>query len=261
MNDQTKAIDPLESAKYMLERADKHIAEFKREAEAFRDSKPTKTVHDVDPETSWRITKVRLTKSLPATMPGILFDALGNLRSCLDQIGYATAKAADPAFGRWAQFPFGTDFNNAKSLKGGSSKHIPETIFDLMLSFGPYETGNRTLWAINKLCNTKKHRSIINAWVRPSGIHIDKIRSSGKWTAPGQPRWDPERQEIEVLRSEPGAQFHEWKVRITLYVGFSDVAGLEGAPVIETLIEMRDVVGRILTAVEAEAIRLGLFKQ
>jgi len=97
--------------------------------------------------------------------------------------------------------------------------------------------------------------------VQSSRIRYETIRSTaGHWATPGELRWDGDKQEIEVFRSAPDADV-EFKAKVTLYVGFADIEGLEGRPVLETLFEMKGIVQSILVAVEAEAIRLGLFKQ
>jgi len=56
--------DPLHSAKYTLEHAIRRIAEFEREAFAFRDSKPCVSLEEIDPETLERIKKVKLVKPI-----------------------------------------------------------------------------------------------------------------------------------------------------------------------------------------------------
>src|SRR5687768_12500707 len=104
--------DPLHSAKYVLEHANRRIAEFEREAGMFYDSEPYANLIEADGDTGYCILKVKLVKPLPAALPGIVFDALSNLRACLDQIGFATAKVANPAFGKHAHFPFGNSEAN-----------------------------------------------------------------------------------------------------------------------------------------------------
>ena len=147
---------------------------------------------------------------------------------------------------------------DAESLRRHACKHLPEAIFDLMVSFRPYEDGDRALWAINKITNTKKHQIIVPVCVQSGGTTFNG-RVSGGWSS-GHGGWDSAKQEIEISRLGPGANV-DLKVRVTPYIAFSDVAGIDGAPVVPTLKLMWDKVQAILSGVEAEAYRLGVFQQ
>jgi hypothetical protein len=251
--------DPLHSAKYVLEHANRRISEFEREVTLFLDSEPYARVIEDDPYTGGQVAKVKLVKPLPAALPGIVFDALNNMRACLDQIGFATSKAADSNFGKHAHFPFGDSEANSLGHYGGGSKQIPKQIFDVMVAFRPYETGDKTLWAINKLCNTKKHEIIVPVCVASGAkTTYNNIRIRGAGIEIG-PMWDSTKGEIELARVGAGGSI-EFDVSLTYYIAFTDVIGLGGAPVDRILRTMARKVNDILVAVEAEAFRLGLFK-
>jgi hypothetical protein len=99
--------DRLESSKYSIEHAKRHIRNLEREIAVFIDSKPYTTVVETNADATEDFHKVKLAQPMPDALAGIAFDAINSLRSCLDQAGYAVALAAGNGTSK-ASSPSGT---------------------------------------------------------------------------------------------------------------------------------------------------------
>ncbi|GAB3416230.1 hypothetical protein NX774_10400 [Massilia agilis] len=251
----------LDSAKSMLERAQVHSTTFKDAVMAFLDSDPFVQVNELDPESNEWVTKLKLVKAAPNDLNHIAADALVNMRSALDQAGYAVATAAGGK-GRDTYFPFGDNEAEVRSRDRSGSKEIPKQIFDLMVSFKPYRGGDDFLWAMNKLCNGNKHR-LLNAMASMSNSYrLSFVGNKGTGSYQLRiPRWDYTKNELELSRISPGkTDDYQIKMDVRTLVAFCEPEIVVGHPAEGVLNLLADKVGTIISAVDAEAIRIGLFK-
>ena len=100
--------DVFYSPRLTLTRADHHIREFNEVLNRFIAERPWTRFIDKDPEFRRDLHKAKLTKEPPEILSCILFDATNNLRAVLDQIGYASAIAANrKSMLKAIKFPFG----------------------------------------------------------------------------------------------------------------------------------------------------------
>lgn len=88
------ALDPFYSPKRRIARAKKHIRDLEGEIKAFLDSKPYARVIEPDAEGTGELHKIKFTKALSECLSDTAVDAVDNLRSALDQAGYAVAVAS-----------------------------------------------------------------------------------------------------------------------------------------------------------------------
>jgi hypothetical protein len=250
--------DPFRSSRYSLDRAKGHIQHLKTERDAWFRSNPYAKIIEPNAEGTEDIHKVRLTQPMPVAIPGIAVDALNNLRSALDQAGYAVAIAASTT-GKKAHFPFGKTLTEVQSRITGTSKHIPKEIFDVMVAFQPYEGGNAPLWAVNELCNTNKHEDVVPAlFAAGTGFVQDEASFGAVISYRWPPQWDSAKQEMEICRISHGATV-KYHLTIQPLIVFSKIKGIGRAPVVGLLTTMLREVDRVVVAIEAESRRIGLF--
>src|ERR1700720_3862881 len=133
--------DPLHDSRYSVEHAKRRIRELEGEITVFNKTNPCARVLERDPNTTEYVHKINLVKPLPVALSGIAFDVVTNLRSALDQAGFAIAVAAGKK-GKDAHFPFGDALAEVQSRAGRRSKDIPKKIFDVMVSAKPHKGGN-----------------------------------------------------------------------------------------------------------------------
>jgi len=239
----------------MLARAEHHIIDFSRQTDAFFTSHPYSEVTERDPNTRKNLHKIKFTERLPVMLNGIASDAILNMRAALDQAGYIAAGSK----GRDTHFPFGDTPAEVKSRQAGGSRDIPDAIFTVMESFQPYFRPDDLLWCLNKLSNANKHRLIVpTAIVAPSGRITGKFKHSGKF-ALLSPKWDRAKNEILFAQSS-GDTEGEADVNLQFFIAFGEVEFVARHPATGVLNTMANKVKDVLTAVEAEGRRTGLFK-
>ncbi len=244
--------DPFHSSKYKLMWAKNHIRDLERRINEFYKSEPCGIVVETDPNTSEEVYKVKLIKPMPADLEGITGDAVDNLRSVLDQAGYAVSIGTR----KKTAFPFADSEAQLQNVINRSCKDLPKEIVDLMRSFKPYKGGNDLLWALNKICNANKHTVIKPTAVAIGGVIINHLQFRGGLIIPA-PIWDRAKNEMEFCRTKAGENV-EVNLNFTHYIAIHDVEFVDGQPVLTVLNQFARIVESIVMAIEAEAHSLGL---
>jgi hypothetical protein len=248
--------DPFHSSKYSLARAKEHVGDFKRQVGEFIKTEPYTFVVEIDPKTSEEVHKVKLSKPMPAALPGIASEAVYHLRSCLDQLIYAVILLACGKRVRNAYFPIARTQGDFENAVKGRLKEVPKEIADLIRGLKPYEGGNIPLVALNALSNTNKH-----AFIAPTAIVSEGDMSVKGTLCAGAsvptPIWDRTKNDMEIFRQPVGGA-SQVNIKLSYFVAMHDVEFVDGAPAHAVLDKFVNVVEGILIAVEAEARRLGL---
>ncbi len=201
------------------------------------------------------IHKLRFTRGLPDLCVTLASDALHNLRDALDNVAYGLAVAAGKIHPLHTAFPFGgsaADFENNL----GRCKDVPEEIHTVFRAYRPYKGGNDLLWALNKLAVTDKHKLLTIALNSKLGdVHAEGAIHH----IPVNPAWDSAKREIEIFTGFAG-QPVKGKIEIGLFVAFEDVPFVAGEPALKVLDYFVELVGDILSRLDTEGQRLGIFK-
>jgi hypothetical protein len=168
--------DPLDSARSCIQHAQRRIRELAADIQAYEASMPYEEFWETDPVSGDRIHKVSVRKLPSRELGHIAFDAMSNLRAALDQAGYAAAYFANPGSPRKnGNFPFGDSLSDVQSRRTSGnrkSRDIPDSIFEVMVDYKPYKAGNYQLWALNKLCNSNKHQTMVFPFIKPMSVTI-----------------------------------------------------------------------------------------
>jgi hypothetical protein len=250
--------DPFESSRRKLARAEEHFVELQRKITEFTQVDPYTTVIEPHPEKpDHEVHKVKLTTPLPDSIGDITGDLVYNLRSALDNAGYAVAVASGRSSPKNTAFPFaGSVAQMANSLV--RSKDIPEQIQSLFCGFEPYKGGDDLLWALNQICNGDKHKMVI-----PIGTGLvrvgAKVRGRGFFEMPDPHVWDRTKNEMVLITFGPKTEF-KYDFDFRIFVAFNEVQIVDGQPVVRVLHRLGRKVQRILVGIEAESRRLGFVK-
>jgi hypothetical protein len=256
-----------QSPSLTLVRAQHHIRDLETQIHLFTREKPWAYFVDQDTEPGREAHKIRFTKPLPEILPCIVFDAANNLRAVLDQAGYAAALAGGkiiPGKPRArTNFPFADTLSNLDNHidSRGACDDLPTEITAIFREFNPYKGGNDPLWALNQLCNTKKHCSLVPIQIGGGEVFLTGRLSGPGWfseiTGPGHLGWNPEKNEITLMiTSQTGAKA-DITANIYPTVAIGGIETLSGKPAVTVLDGMADIVERVLLATEAECRRLG----
>lgn len=247
--------DPFQSSRESVDWAKNHITNLESQAVAFFNTNPYSRIVEIDPNTAEKVHKVRLVKPLPVALSHIAFDAVNNLRSALDQAGFAAGILAKPGNPKYTNFPFADSAAQLEVVIKGRCKDIPQDVVNIMRGFKPYKGGNDLLWALNQLANTNKHAIVRPVATLVGGVRLVGPGSSIGGVAIGVTPWDSAKNELEFARSNPGGTF-EMNVQVSSHIAICDIEFIGGKPAIAVLNDMASIVESIIMAIEAECRRI-----
>jgi hypothetical protein len=229
----------------------------------FNNLNPYAKVIEPDPQKpDWEIHKIKLVQPFPEAFANIASDVVVNLRSALDNAGYAIAVATGKPDARNTAFPFAKDVANMASSIGRSAD-LPKEIQSLFCGFQPYRGGNDFLWALNELCNGNKHKFLTSmGTIMWRGAVA--VKGFGRpFSMPDPHKWDSANNEMVVVRLGPiQVPDATWNYDFDFFpfVAINEIPVVEGKPVLAVLSQFCLIVNNILTAIEAESRRLGIVK-
>jgi len=246
------------SARLTLARAEHHIKDFDTLVRDFVNDKPWLYFVDNKSELGTDIYKIQFTRQLPEMLPCILFDAVNNLRSVLDQAGYASAIAAKSPRLKAIKFPFSACKDEFANHVAGACKDLPTEIRSLFETFKAYKGGNDILWGLNEIANAKKHFALIPLCIGQgwATIYTDGDGGQGYYTGPDI-GWDASRNEMVLMKSSPSQSKLSVSGHFTFSVAISGIEVLVGRQATHVLNEMRGAVQDVLMRTEGECRRLG----
>ena len=237
--------------------AREHIEALEKASSDFFAPKPY--FHFVEPDRTGLkdVYKVRLTRELPDRIFNLVDQTVGALRAALDRSCYATCKLPHA---RNAYFPIASNASELeRTIRGARCKDIEPEILSFISTPRPYKGGNDLIWSLNQLCNADKHKNI-----EPYGFSgVASEHQHLSWSEPKSVEvewgsyWDSARQELVVITSDRGVDL-QYGIKVMFLIAFKEVEWLSGRPAIPILREMAAEVERTVTAIEIEAIRLGL---
>lgn len=239
--------------------AEEQILELKARSFEFFKSQGHGRFTETDTKTGYTIDKVKLTGPLPAPVIKNAVQIIESLRSALDHAACAVVRGASNK--RNTYFPFADTKRELKGTLASKKNHLPPDIKSLFMEFKPYKRGNPPLWALNKMCNTAKHRTIIEP-----GLHIKDVVFEDTWNVgwpnqvvSTQPVWNRRKNEIIISRTIGKSTVHH-DVEFSLAVAFGKVPVLSGKPALAGLRYLASIVKSIVMATEVEAIRIGVVR-
>jgi len=242
--------DLFTSAKSVFRRANHHITNLKSEINVSTPDKPYSYTVDVESDGTTQKHKFKFSESFSDDIACIMFDAINNLRSCLDQMTHAIARKHRGPSKNFAYFPICRDRVHWANRIKGMKNDLPAEIASLFEYFQPYKGGNDALWAVNYMANIKKHDVL---------IPVDFGRAVLWESSPGNDTiihkvWD--KNEIEF--TTPGTDFgRNREFSFSIVVRDAEEVVNDKSPV--TLLDaMSREVERVLVGTEAECRRIGL---
>lgn len=242
--------DIFSSAKSVLRRANHHIEDLKSEIATFTVGTPYTYIIESDSETGKDAHIVRFNTAFSDDLSCIMFDAINNLRSCLDQMTWAI-QLKHSGSKKTAHFPFANDEANwPNRIKG--LKNLPGEIVTLFEALKAYKGGDNTLFALNYIANTKKHALLIphnfgHATLRLPGAAYYGMRALG---------YLADNNEVVLFLTDSK---HQAQAELTYSIVIRDPEEvIKGKHPVTLLNAISSVVERVLLDTEAECRRIGL---
>lgn len=229
------------------------IRELKQQARDFFASDAHERVCEPDPDGSYFVDKIKFKKRLPGKVTKSAVSAIENLRSALDHAACAVISTA--ADRRNTSFPFGDSKRQFEGHLRSKARYLPDEIKSLIRTFKPYERGNSPLWALNKLCNTHKHRTIIGPGIDVKEVKFVEPSLNDSFLRYHRPVWNRRKNEIVISRTtRNGTSQHD--VDALLGIAFGKVPVFGSFEVLRSLRYLTSMVQSIVLAIEAEARRI-----
>jgi hypothetical protein len=244
-----------------IERADQHIRELEARLKSFVEDDPYEAVEKKEPDTGDRIWVVKVKSDPPPRLSIVLGDAVHNLRSALDHLACAlvTAEAGASAVHRATAFPI-SDTAEKCEASLTNVQAAGKDALDLMRASKAYKGGNDALWALRELDDRDKHHLLITvgAAYQSVGIDMAKFLTNLHPGAPALPpmpvflapldRQFPLENDDELFRipaNAPGGEHHP-DPQFIFQVALGEPDVFEGAPLLETVTNLRDVVAELV---------------
>jgi hypothetical protein len=257
------ATHPFDSPRRTLQRAKHHIRDLKDVIGTFTVEHPWSYVIDSESQAPNDVHKIRFHTPPPASAASILFDAVNNLRASLDQIGYSAAIASGKIDPKGTNFPFGKHADGVEEVFKKNRAHLtlsPE-IMDLFRSAEPYKGGSgQLLWAINKLCNTKKHCNLVPTMVTGATFIARPPTGAPAGTGLAGSNWMPNELEL-ILMVVPAEDDPDLSGSFSFTVSVDSVDFIRDKPIVVVLEGAAAMVADLLVSAEAICQRLGFFSR
>ncbi|MGC1184399.1 MAG: hypothetical protein WBA31_04500 [Candidatus Dormiibacterota bacterium] len=256
-----------------VEPAKKHVNDLESEVHAFLATNPYKVGTKHDPDTRKPLHYLASVKDTPIEAATLTGDAIQNLRSALDHLVHHLVQVGTGRPGPFyhSEFPI---FDSATGYKAGKGRKVqgasPEAVTAID-ALNPYKGGNDTLWQLHKLNLVDKHRFLITV-----GSNFRSVDLGGfgfRRLLASLPPDSPMREGLaETLRTKPPQAFFspgdrmfplkagdvlfeglpdnepDEHLQFRFEVAFGEPQVLEGEPLLETLHQMADLVGNVVSA-------------
>ena len=238
-----------EGPKLKIERAERHIADFRTAFKSFAETNVIKGITYSDIETR----KLKILFPPFGAQPTInqmrltAADVLSNLRAALDQ---AVCRAIPPGKSpKGTYFPHGLNQQGFKVALREKCEKVPDTVRDAVTRLEPYYGGHGALIrALHDLNVIDKHTDLITVQLAVAAIHgtvrqipVPSARHSGEHIA--------ERGPIQVDE--------QYDIEVTCLITFAEVEAVKGQPVTEVLLKLVYLVKEAVATIE-RASRLSI---
>jgi hypothetical protein len=248
--------NPFDGARQRLARAKTHIKDLKRSLDAFVDRDPYRHIVHKDPDGIHEIHKLSAKRrSLPVSFGNIATDAIENMRAALDLAVYPIGVQCNSPDLDKVCFPFCGNERDWAGRAGSACRGFREEIITLLKGFEPYKGGNDLLWALNEFTRISKHKRITTAAFQ---FRIIRAHWYPGFTPTIPLKWDRTKNEVILGSAKQGAHV-KYKFSGAFNVCLNDIEVVANKPVTGLLNRMAGMVESIITGLEAESSRIGLF--
>ena len=250
-----------------IKRAEKHIADLEQQLRAFLDTTPYKVGTKHDSQTRKLIYYVTSIKPVPDCLPLVAGDVIQNLMSSLDHLAYqivCSDTKDHPPNPNWIYFPIADDAAKYEAKKREKMRGARQETFDAIDALKPYKGGNDLLWALYRLNNVEKHRLLLTVGSQAAGVNVAQdvarrmaggsfspealaaLASMSLFLRPADSGF-PLKEGFELFIGAVGEEPNPHQ-QFGFNVALNEPGIIEGAPLLETLHQLKTLVERIVAA-------------
>jgi hypothetical protein len=242
-----------------IARAGEELAHLEREIGEFIEDDCYKIAVEPDPQNpGYELHKVILIRCMAPNLRELAARVAANLRGALDE-GIGVVAAASRSVNASSQrFLFADSAKGFEESIEAHAQQLPVEIRALLRGFKPYKGGNDLLFALNLLCNAGERAplaAIGTVLLRP----YTRFAISGYLgiEIPEHPVWNRTEDEIVFLRAPADAKL-DYEIDFGLFVALDKIDWFDGQPVLVVLEACGAETHRVVSRIEAEAVKLGL---
>lgn len=239
--------DRLIGPKLKIERAKSHIDDLQSALTAYFGTSPYAVRRDLDPNGKEEHLIIHSARPIPTKIYGIVGDAIHNLRTSLDYLAVAVARANGAVKIGDVYFPFGRDRQAFESSAKEKIKRLSPSARDMIHALQPYGGGNDFLFALHALDSSDKHQTIV-----PVAAHIGGGKgflSISQGAKVFTNVFGSLEEGIHWMTVPKGTDV-KYDIQLATDIAFTQVQAVEGKPVMTTLEQFRDLVEGILLTFE-----------
>ena len=158
------SLDALDDIRSQIQRAEKHINDFRAEVELFRATNPYRIASQPNLQASHIIYDVLKADAIPPPIPAVAGDVLQNLRTALDYLACSLVPGCRQNLSEHIYFPIlkkAPTPDQINTAFDGKVKGASEEAINKIASLKPYKGGDDVLWRLHMLNNIHKHRLLI----------------------------------------------------------------------------------------------------
>ncbi|RVN58506.1 hypothetical protein [Sinorhizobium meliloti] len=254
MDQQSSMPDLFDDPKQLIDEAKGHMPLIKEMVDDFIGDKNWTGSVDKDPDTGEYLLKINFKEPISKSIKIRIFDVAGYLRSALDQACYASAVAIKGGEPSKTKFLFADKEKGLQDeISKGKCKDMHPDIIDFIIRLKPYETGNKPLWALNKIRNKNVHRLLEPTAVLSGGLGLNNGFFSGSMQAWNE--WKPLKMELTFFKLSANTKMKA-QINPIIHVAFNSAFGFPSEPVSHSLDKLISEVESIVVGIEAETARI-----
>jgi hypothetical protein len=254
--------DLFHSPMLTLDRAHHHVRDFNEVVNRFIAEKPWTRLIDKDSNPGCDLHKIKFTQRIPESLVCILFDAANNLRAVLDQVGYASALAADSASLSHIKFPISSCEKEFRNACKGCCKDVPAEVRAIFERSNAYIGGKgESLWAINTIANAHKHFALKPLNISAHSIFFTARVETAEWisetVSPGGAGigWDPVKYEVTLVSVPSGAKA-DINSNVAFTVAVEGIQAFSSKSIAGVLADAQSIATEVVREAEMECRRL-----
>lgn len=248
----------LEGPRLKIERAKKHIRELDVEVQRFLARDPYSITRQDDSETGKKSAPIVNVREDPPPCVALLAgDAVHNLRSALDLLVWQLVLANGQTPGDHTTFPILKA--DSESGMDGKIKGVSAPARTAIKALKPYKGGNESLWSLHRLDATDKHRLLLTtglAWGStaivpdipglPAGAAVPGLMLQMNRETFFPLENGAELESAAILLDSLAAMPVKMNVQFGFDVAFGEGGAVKGEPLVPTLVQLADYVGRVV---------------
>jgi hypothetical protein len=246
---------PFDSARLHLELTLENIRAFDDLATEFIHPNNWTGFTEFNPETGQHRLKARFKTGVPPRLAILAKRVFGDLRDSLDHALYSSARLTtgkpDP---KRCKYPFGPTPAEAEAeIFNGKCDDLHPDVLKIVIASAPYEAGNRTLWAMNKVRNRDTHSILSPASVQGHGFRISFAGAGGVVLDSTLSEWRSTRNELTyaLIRLDPDAQI---KIVPELQISLDRAFGFGEATAVSVFEKTLSTVTGLVNAIEEASL-------